>query len=251
MTESTPAAESGIRTGRRFWHARAITEQRTPALCKITRVTPTDVHYHVGIAQDGTGGSKWRNPVGAFLENTLGTWADTSDNTAATDTPLPPEDILPPEDPSASQRPSADRSPWLAAAAAAQLARDHTAAVARARWELFAARARVILLEDGHTESDGRPGAQATITGFYVSGTRTGVIVAPCLRPDYAPENEHAATLTTRTTQYTALLAAYRRTLTESGWTVTERPVMISRVPILYAAPPADHHTPTGTTPED
>ncbi len=74
-----PDPAANIRTGRLFWHARAITEQRTPALCKITKVTFTDVWYRVDTAPDGTGGSKWRNPVAAFLGSTLGTWADTPD----------------------------------------------------------------------------------------------------------------------------------------------------------------------------
>jgi len=52
------------RVGRRFLHAHHVTPKpgggSTPALCKITDLTKTDVYYRWGIEPDGSGGELWR-----------------------------------------------------------------------------------------------------------------------------------------------------------------------------------------------
>lgn len=73
----------GIRQGRRFRHARHLSEHVNPGtgkrdtvLCKVTKVTLLEVFYRSGINADGTGGSKWRIGREAFLNGTLLRWAD-------------------------------------------------------------------------------------------------------------------------------------------------------------------------------
>ncbi len=143
---------------------------------------------------------------------------------------------------------TADPSPWLASDAADRFTRDHTTALDRARRKLLAVRARVVLLEDGHTECDAATGLPTTITGFYLLGASRTVVVTARLRPDYASQDEYAALLAARTAQHTALTNAYRRTLTAAGWTVTQRPSQATGAPMLFAVPPADTDPRTTTT---
>lgn len=51
-----------IRQGQVFLHSRFIDTNRTPERCKITRTTSTTIYYRVGVATDGSGGSKYRLP---------------------------------------------------------------------------------------------------------------------------------------------------------------------------------------------
>lgn len=66
------------RLGRRFWHAHKVVEEvnpstgkRDPELCKITRITSSDIYYRVGINADGTGGSKWHSEAQKFSSEVL------------------------------------------------------------------------------------------------------------------------------------------------------------------------------------
>lgn len=66
-----------IRRGRTFWHARFITADRQPELCRITLVLPGQdvVYYRVGV-QGGSSGQKSYSGLEYFAKTVFGGWAE-------------------------------------------------------------------------------------------------------------------------------------------------------------------------------
>ncbi len=69
-----------IKPGAQFTHARFITPDNRPELCRITRIDRklNIVYYRVGI-ENGQSGGKFKCPAEYFASTVLGAWTGTAD----------------------------------------------------------------------------------------------------------------------------------------------------------------------------